>query len=126
VARYRVIYRFRRRTNHHDAPTLSVNYSFLKLVGAGLKDVLVPIETMFSIAHFVRPILRPGSTPILFPEAHCVPTLGDSPLVPVHQALMHRMDLRGYPYEISNLRISVPPSQRSMIAPWLLNPIRAT
>jgi hypothetical protein len=113
MARYRVVYRFRRRTNHHDVPILSVNYySFLKLVGAGLKDVLLPIETMFCIAQFVRPILSPGSTPILFPQAHCVPTLRDPPLLPVHQAVMHRMDLRGYQYEISSLRISVPASQR--------------
>ena len=43
LARYRVIYRFRRRTNHHDTPILSVNYLFLfKVSGCGAEGCLGP------------------------------------------------------------------------------------
>src|SRR5262249_50986454 len=40
--------------------------------------------------------------------ASFMPTIYDPLLVPVHQKLMHRMDSSGYPYEILDIRISVP------------------
>src|SRR5258708_10350563 len=58
---------------------------------------------MFSIALFVCH----DSIPL---TAHCVPTLHHQPLVPVHEMLMHSMDLSRCSYEIPDVRISVLPS----------------
>ena len=66
LARYRIIYRFRRRTNYHDSTILSVNYLFLlQLVGAGLNHVVV-LNLNDVLHRFVRRILRFGFPQILF------------------------------------------------------------
>ena len=55
-ARYWVIYRFRRRTNHHDSTILSMNCLFILISGCGLKESWSSIQTMFYIALSIGPV----------------------------------------------------------------------